>query len=83
MLTIKTKAPDGWEILCEARDIRADVQGGNTKAVGWVSVADGRAHLVDYPATVYVMGDSGATVAKYVVTGCGEGRKAIGITGER
>lgn len=69
MLTVKTKAPDGWEILCEARDIRADVQGKQTNAVGWVGAIDGRTHLVDYPATVYVMGDSGATVAKYVVAG--------------
>ena len=69
MLTVKTTAPDGWEILSEAKDIRADVHGRQANAVGWVDPADGRAHLVDYPTTVYVMGDSGATVAKYVVTG--------------
>ena len=69
MLTVKTTAPDGWEIICEARDIRADVQGKQANAVGWVDATDGRAHLVDYPAIVYVMGDSGATVARYVVVG--------------
>ena len=68
MFTIKYTDQDGVERLTGGRDIRAVMDGKQARHVGWLSES-GFGCGIAYPTTAYVMNESGATVAKYVVIG--------------
>lgn len=70
MFTFKFKDQDGIEHLQSGEDVRVVMDGKFARLVGWHG-GDGKSRKVDFPTTVYVMNDGGATVAKYVVIGNG------------
>jgi hypothetical protein len=69
MFTIKYIDEDGLERLAMGTDVRADRDGKQVKSIGWLDHDSGSAGLIQFPTTVYVMNESGATVGKYVVIG--------------
>jgi hypothetical protein len=68
MFTIKYTDQDGVERLTAGYDIAAKMDGKQARALGWLSDT-GEGCCISYPTTAYVMNESGATVAKYVVIG--------------
>lgn len=75
MLTIKYTDRDSLERITEGYDIRTHLDGRHAVSVGWFDIHAGKGAIVDYPTTVYVMNEAGATVAKYVVIGESDGDK--------
>lgn len=69
MFTIKYTDQDKFERLSAAADIRAEMDGRWAKAVSWLDCVSGYGCQVNFPTTVYVMNETGATVGKYVITG--------------
>lgn len=69
MFTIKYTDQDGMERLAQGRDVRAVKDGRHVKSLGWLDCVAGEGCQINFPTTAYVMNESGATVAKYVVTG--------------
>lgn len=67
MFTIKYTDQDGYERLAEGTDIRVVMDGRHARAVGWLDCRAGEVCQINFPTTAYVMNESGATVAKYVV----------------
>lgn len=68
MFTIKYTDQDGVERLTAGYDISAEMDGKQARALGWLS-GNGDGCSIAHPTTAYVMNESGATVAKYVVIG--------------
>ena len=69
MFTIKYTDQDGMERLAQGRDVRAVKDGRHVKSLGWLDCVAGEGCQINFPTTAYVMNESGATVAKYVVIG--------------
>lgn len=69
MFTIKYTDQDGMERLAQGRDVRAVKDGRHVKSLGWLDCVAGEGCQINFPTTAYVMNESGATVAKYVVVG--------------
>lgn len=67
MFTIKYTDRDGLERLAQGTDIRVRMDGKQAKLFGWACPGGDCGCTIDYPTTVYVMNESGATVGKYVV----------------
>jgi hypothetical protein len=65
MFTIKYTDQDGYERLTQGEDIRVTRDGRHAKTVSWLGCGTG--HQINFATTAYVMNESGATVAKYVV----------------
>lgn len=70
MLTIKYTDLDGHEHIEEACNIRANKQTDERfpTCVSWVN-CHSTLCTVDHEATIYVLSDSGAEIAKYVILG--------------
>lgn len=68
MFTIKYSDQDGLERLTTGYDITAKMDGRHARCIGWISERGDGCGL-SHPTTAYVMNESGATVAKYVVIG--------------
>lgn len=70
MLTIKWHDQDGTEYIDEAVDVRARKnQHGTVTALSWKEPNHDAGMTLAFDTTAYVMNDTGATIAKYVVYG--------------
>lgn len=72
MFTIKYTDQDGLERLAQGRDIRVVKDSKQAKSIGWLDCVAGEGCQINFPTTAYVMNESGATVAKYVLIGDAE-----------
>lgn len=79
MFTIKYTDQDGVERLAQGRDIRVVKDGRQAKSIGWLDCVAGEGCKISFPTTAYVMNESGATVAKYVVTGGADATPGQGL----
>lgn len=69
MFTIKYTDQDGMERLASGTDFRANMSGRQAETVSWLDSVSGQGCAINFPTTVYVMSESGATVGKYVTIG--------------